>query len=457
MIAGRWIAGLSAAVLLAGCATGPRYRRPDVPSPPAYRGGEQALAASGASLGELRWQDLVRDEELSRLIEEALAHNFDARIAAARVLEARAMLGVSQAARLPALDASLTYNNSRAGGWQFQYTNLSLNLGWELDLWGRIRNLSAAARAALLGSEQARRMVVQTLVGEVAGAYFLLRDIDLELEITRRTLALREDSLALLQLRVENGYASEIELRQGEVLVKGARAALVSLALDGELTENQLAILLGRSPGPIARGRSPPHEEMLASLPPGLPSALLDRRPDIQQAEQQLIGDHALVAAAKAAYFPAIHLTGAGGWESTALRTLFGPGNRSWYFAPALSLPIFHAGAIRAGVRGAEARREQSLLAYQQAVQRAFREVADALASCRELAELRTQQSGLVESLRAGAELADLAYQGGVASYLEFLDVERQLLEAELRLVQIRRMELTNVIALYRALGGGWQ
>ena len=456
MIAGRWIAGLSASALLAGCAA-PRYARPDIPSPAAYRGSERTPALSGASLGELRWQDLIRDEELSELIREALAHNFDARIAAARVLEARAMLRVSRAARLPAIDASGAYNNSRASGMDVEYTNVSINLGWELDLWGRIRNLSAAARSAVLASEHARRMVVQTLVAEVAGAYFQLRDIDLELQITRHTLALREDSLALVKLRVENGYASEIELRQSEVLVKGARASLVSLELDGEQAENQLAILLGRNPGPIARSRSLPNREILASLPPGLPSALLDRRPDIQQAEQQLAGDHALLAAAKAAYFPAISLTGSGGWESPSLRSLFLLSNRSWYFGPTARLPIFQAGAIRAGVQEAEARREQSLLAYQKTVQQAFREVADALAGCRQLAELRTQQRGLVESLRAGAELADVAYKGGVASYLEYLDAERQLLDAELQLVQIRRQELTSAIALYRALGGGWQ
>ena len=353
--------------------------------------------------------------------------------------------------------AATTNPPNHCAGYDSDYQRLSVSLGWELDLWGRIRNTSAAARAGLLASDEARRAVLQTLVSDVAGAYFLLRDLDLELEITHRALKLREDSLDLVQLRVDNGYSSEIDLRQAEVLVKSARTALTGLELQNEQTENQLGILLGRNPGPIVRGRSLLEQGLAPRLPPGLPSTLLDRRPDIRQAEQQLIGDHALVAVAKAAFFPSLSLTASAGFESSALLNLFKASNGTWFFGPAGSLPIFNAGAIRAGVRSAEARRQQSLLAYQKTVQQAFREVADSLAGCRKLAELRTQQEGLVESLRLAVELADLRYRGGVASYLEYLDSERQLLDAQLRLVQIRRQELTNVVTLYRALGGGWQ
>jgi multidrug efflux system outer membrane protein len=410
-------------------------------------------------MGELKWHDLIHDEELSKLIQEALAHNFDAQIAAARVLEARAQLTVSRSAQFPSLDAQAGYSNQ-----QFQVpeadstdTTLTVSLGWELDLWGRIRNTSAAARAALLASEQARRAVLQTLVSDVVGAYFLLRDLDLEQEITNKDLKLRQDSLELVQLRVDNGYSSEIDLRQAEVLVKSAGTALTRLALQSEQAENQLSILLGRNPGPVARGLSLNEQGLLPALPPGLPSTLLDRRPDIRQAEQQLIGDHALVAVAKAAFFPTISLTASTGFESSALLNLFHATSGTWLFAPAGSLPIFHAGAIRAGVRIAEARRQEDLLAYQQTVQKAFREVADSLAASRTLAELWTQQQSLVESLREGADLADLAYRGGLVSYLEYLDSERQLLDAELQLVQIRRQEFTNVVTLYVSLGGGWQ
>ena len=448
-------------LLLAGGCASPRYVRPDVPVPPAYRGDIPAPDAANngetRSLGELRWQDLVRDEELTKLIDEALAHNFDVQIAAARVLEARAQLTIARAPRLPSVDAQGGYSNLRTLGIDTDYTNLSVSLGWELDLWGRIRNTSAAARAALLGSVEARRTVLQTLVSDVASNYFLLRDLDLELEITRHALKLREDSLDLVQLRVDNGYSSEIDLRQAEVLVKSARAALPGLELQSEQTENQIAILLGRNPGPIVRGRPLLDQGLAVSVPAGLPSALLDRRPDIRQAEQQLIGDHALVAVARAAYFPTISLTASAGYESSALLSLFKAAGGTWLFGPAGTLPIFHAGAIKAGVRSAEARRQQSLLAYQETVQQAFHEVADSLAAYRKLAEQRTEQEGLVESLRQGVDLADLGYRGGVASYLEYLDAERQLLDAQLQLVQIRRQELTNIVTLYRALGGGWQ
>ena len=457
-------AGASLAALVLGGCVSPRYLRPEIAAPPSYRGdaaapGIPAAANTGEpdSLGELRWRDLIQDDELSKLVQEALAHNFDVQIAAARVLEARAQLTVSRSARLPAVDAPVGYDNFRNQWMDSSTANLSVSLGWELDLWGRIRNTSAAARSALLASEQARRVVLQTLVSDVACAYFLLSDLDLEAEITRRALKLREDSLDLVQLRVDNGYSSEIDLRQAEVLVKTARMTLTGLELQSEQTENQIAVLLGRNPGPIVRGRSPLEPALAPRLPAGLPSALLDRRPDIRQAEQQLIADHALVAVARAAFFPTISLTGSAGFASSALLSLLQGPSGVWSFGPVGSLPIFHAGAIRAGVRSAEARRQESLLAYQKTVQQAFREVADSLAGCRKLAELRTQQEGLVESLRQGVELADLAYKGGVASYLEYLDAERQLLDAQLLLVQTRRQESTNVVTLYRALGGGWQ
>jgi multidrug efflux system outer membrane protein len=334
---------------------------------------------------------------------------------------------------------------------------MAINANWQLDLWGQVRNMTASARAQLLASEQARRVVLQTLVGGVASSYFLLQDLDMEREITRHALQIRQDSLALVQLRVDNGYSSELDLRQAEVLVEGARTALTSLELQIEQTENQLDILLGRNPGPIVRGRPLLEQEQAPQLPAGLPSTLLDRRPDILEAEQQLIASHALVAVARAAYFPTISLTSSLGFESSALHNLFSGLSGTWLVGPALSMPIFNAGSIRAGVLSAEAQREQALLLYKKTVQEAFREVADSLVARRKLAELRIQQEALVESLRQATELADLRYRGGFASYLEYLDSERQLLDAQVQLVQIRRQELTSVVTLYQALGGGWQ
>ena len=455
-------AAVAVALLLGGCSS-PRYVRPDVPVPPSYRGetvprnSDAASNGPPASFGDLSWQEVIRDEDLSKLIREALAYNPDAQIAAARVLEAQAQAAVSRSALFPSVDALASYLNSRSDATDTSAISLTASLGWELDLWRKIRNTSAAARAAVLASEQARRAVVQTLFSDVASNYFLLLDVDLELTITRQARRLREDSLDLVRLRVDNGYSSGIELHQAEVLAKSAQTALTQLELESEQTENRLAILLGSNPGPIVRGRSLLEQDLVPRLPPGLPSTLLERRPDIRQAEEQLIGDHALVAVAKAAFFPNISLTASGGFASSALLNLFKVSSGTWVLGPAATLPIFHAGAIRAGVRGAEARRQESLLNYQKTVQQAFREVADALATSQKLAELRAQQEELVEALRQGADLADLAYKGGVDSYLEYLDSERQLLDARLLLVQIRRRELTNVVALYCALGGGWR
>jgi NodT family efflux transporter outer membrane factor (OMF) lipoprotein len=448
-----------AAVLLGGCA-GAHYRRPSLSIPPSYHGEPIAPAsasASSASLGELRWQDLIHDEELSKLIQEALSHNFDVQIAATRVLQARAQLTVTRSALSPLVDAQGSYINSRSLALNTSATNLSVNAGWQLDLWGQVRNQTAAARAQLLASEQARRVVLQTLVGDVASNYFLLQDLDQELEITQDALQIREDSLALVQLRVDNGYSSELDLHQAEVLVESARTALTGLELQIEQTENQVDILLGRSPGPIVRGRLPLENRQASLLPAGLPSTLLDRRPDIREAEQQLVASHALVSVAKTTYFPTISLTSSVGFESSALHNLVSGLSGIWSVGPAVSLPIFNEGSIRAGVLGANAQQQQSEFLYRKTVQQAFREVADSLVEGRKLAELLSQQERLVESLRQAAELADLRYRGGVASYLDYLDSERQLLDAQILLVQIRRQELTTSISLYLALGGGWQ
>jgi multidrug efflux system outer membrane protein len=455
-----------AALLLAGCA-GRRYARPDVPVPATYRNDITEPAAK-ATFGELRWQDLVRDEDLSGLIAEALKNNLDVQLAAARVLEARAQFSSTRAARFPSIDGQGRYGRSKVSsdgvaqqppGYQDEFNLLSLSTGlsWELDLWGRIRQTSKAARALLLSSEQARRTVLQSLVSDVAAAYFLLLDLDMELDITRRALQLREVSLDLTRLRVEYGNSSEIDMRQADVLVKSARTALTSLELQAEQTENLLSTLIGRNAGPIVRRHSLLDPQLVSKLPAGLPSALLDRRPDIQQAEQQLVAAHAQVSAAKAEYFPRLALTASTGYESTSLLNLFNSTNTAWGFGPSLSVPVFNAGRLKAGVRGAEARRQQAVLLYRKAVQQAFREVADALAGIRKVSELRARQEELVQSLRVAVELADLRYQGGVASYLEYLDSERQLLDQQLRLVQLRRDELINAVTLYRSLGGGWQ
>ncbi|MGE5569087.1 MAG: efflux transporter outer membrane subunit [Rhodospirillales bacterium] len=459
---------LPALAMLSGCIR-PHYQRPELPVPPAFRGqSPEQPEPPGAGLGELRWQDLVRDEVLEGLILEALENNYDVRIAAARVLEAGARAVAARSEQLPTIDAQAAYSNVRTArngstplpdGYPAQrdFTRLFSSLTWSLDFWGRFRNAAAAARAELLATEEAHRAVRQTLVGQVAQAYFLLRSLDLEKEITERSLRSREESLELVRLRVEHGYSSEIDMRQAEALVKSARARRVELEQGIEQLENLISYLLGRPPGEIPRGRFLLEQDLTPELPPGLPSSLLQNRPDIREAEQRLIASHAQVAVARAAYFPAISLTGLGGFESAPLRAILNTSNGTWLAAPAVSVPLFNAERVRAGVRAAEALREQARLNYQRTVIQAFREVADALAARRKLTELRQEQEGLVESLRQAVELAGLRYQGGVASYLEYLDSERESFDAQLRLVQARLEELNSVIALYLALGGGWQ
>lgn len=452
-------AQLFALFVLGGCA-GARYERPIVPIPPAYREDNPESGRANRtteSLGELRWQDLIHDEALSGLIQEAIADNFDVQAAASRVLQASAQLTIARSALFPLVNAQGSYNNSRFLQLNSSETSLSASAAWDLDLWGQVRNAGTAARANLLATEQARRVVLQTLVSGVVGGYFLLQDLDLELDITRRALQSRRDSLDLVRARVENGYSSELDLRQAEVLVETARTALTGLELQIEQTENQLDILLGRNPGPIVRSRPLLERELTPQLPPGLPSTLLDRRPDIRQAEEQLIAAHALVAVARAAYFPNIALTSSSGFESSALHNLFSGLSGIWSIGPAISLPIFNAGSIHAGVRSAQAQQDQAVLVYRKAVQEAFREVADSLVEEQKLAQSRTQQQSLVDTLQQAVELADLRYQGGFDSYLDYLDSERQLLDAQVLLVQLRRQEMTNVVNLYQSLGGGWR
>lgn len=457
-------------IALPACRLGPKYQRPATTPPPTFRGADQPSPAASTekSFGDLAWNDVVKDEQLQSLIRTALEKNFDVLIAAARVLEARAALTSTRSNQFPSVDANAAYTNTRiaergsvplppGSASNRDFTQLSLDLGWELDIWGRLRNATASARAQLLATEEARHVVRQTLVAEVARAYYELLALDLSLQFSRKALSIREESLRIVQLRFERGIVAEIELRQAEILVRSARASIADTERLTEQKENQISILLGQNPGPIQRGRALLDQSLASTLPEGLPSSILERRPDLRRAEQYLVSANAQVGVAKAAYFPRIALTASTGFESAALSDLFSGANHTWVFGPVGSLPIFNAGRIRAGVRSAEARKEQALLQYQQAVQQAFREVSDSLIGYRKLAEFRKEQEALVESVRAAVRVADLRYKGGITSYLEYLDTQRQSLDAELRFAQARRDELVSLILLYRSLGGAWQ
>jgi multidrug efflux system outer membrane protein len=462
----RILATMTAVLSLTSCAVGPNYKRPAVAAPAEFRGAA-APAASG-SLADLKWFDLFEDPVLKQLVTTALRENFDLRMAAERVLEARAQLGATRSAQFPSLDATAGFSANRpssAGSVVFiprgtnldvSYTQAGFSLGWELDVWGRVRRLTESARAQYLATEEARNGVITTLISDVTAAYLSLRELDLELEIARKTRGIAEDSLRLTRLRHDQGAATGLDVRQAEQLLYTATAQIASTERSIGQTENALSLLMGKSPGDIPRGKALEDFKAPPEVPAGLPSALLERRPDIRQAERMLIAANAQIGAARAQYFPQISLTGFLGGQSRSLTDLFTGPARDWAFAPAAALPIFNAGRIRSGVRFTEAQRREALLDYQRSIQNAFRETSDALIGHRKTFEQRTEQARLVEALRETERLSTLRYRGGLESYLQVLDAQRNLFREELTLARLRQMELASIVQLYRALGGGW-
>jgi multidrug efflux system outer membrane protein len=330
-------------------------------------------------------------------------------------------------------------------------------LNFEIDVWGRLRQQTKAARAELRASEEDRKAVMTTVVGDVATGYFSLLGLDRELEIDKRTLATREDSLRLIKLRQQGGVATMLDVRQAEELVYQASETIPDTERAIAQTENQISLLLGNNPSSILRGQSLTQQQELPAVPAGLPSSLLERRPDIRAAEENLVAQHALVYAAKAAYFPRISLTGFLGFQSNQLSNLFTGPSGAWSFVPQVTQPIFTAGRLKSNVKFAKAQQELALVQYQQTIQTAFREVSDALVQYRKVKEIRTQQELLVTTLQDRSRLAYLRYQGGVDSLLNALDADRDLFNAELSLAQTTRNELLSLVQLYKALGGGWQ
>ena len=455
---------------LAGCTVGPNYTRPSASVPDAYRGttADQAITPGTTSLGTQKWWEVFQDEQLQQLIGTALRQSYDVRIAAARILQAQAQLGITRADQFPSITGAAQAARQRTAqapagagvsfpAFESSVLEGSLSLAWELDFWGRFRRATEAARATLLASEWGRQAVMTTLVASVAGAYFQLRELDLELEISKRTLVSRQASLELVKNQEEHGAASMLEVRQAEQLVFTAAAAIPDLERRIEQQENFVNVLLGQNPAPIPRGRPLTAQPHAPVVPAGLPSSLLERRPDIRQAEQQLVASNAQIGVAKAAYFPQISLTAVGGSQSTALSSLFSGPAAMWTLAGALSQPVFDAGRIRSTVRLAEAQRQEAVLVYQQTIQQAFREVSDSLVAYRKTQEFRVQQELLTRSAEDAARLADSRYQGGATSYLEVLDSDTRSFAAELSLAQARLDELDALVQLYRALGGGWQ
>ena len=330
-------------------------------------------------------------------------------------------------------------------------------LSFEIDIWGRLRRATEAARANLLSAEETRKAVVTTLVSDVAMAYLSLRESDYVLDIARRTLKTREASLALVQSRKVGGVSTLLDQRQAEQLVYTAAQSIPTIQKQIEQTENQISLLVGEDPGEIIRGRSLTDQNFPPEVPPGLPSALLQRRPDIHAAEQDLIAANALIGVARAAYFPQLSLSGLLGGASTQLTSLFSAASSSWNLTPQLTQPLFTAGGISSRVRFSEAQRSEAVVRYEKTIQTAFREVSDALVAHQRIRESRAQQELLVKSLEDRLRLAYLRYRGGVDTQLNALDADRDLFQAEQDLAQLRLQEMLAVVQLYKALGGGWQ
>jgi multidrug efflux system outer membrane protein len=424
-----------------------------------------------ASLADLKWFEVFKDEKLQDLIRTALVQNYDLRDAATRVEASRADLGITRSNQYPNLNVNAeiaTTRFSRNGATElpaafipsqnrtFGGTTLEL-LSFEVDIWGRLRRATEAARANLLGAEENRRAVMTTLIGEVASAYLTLRELDYQLEISRRTLGTRQESLDLIRNRQAGGVATLLDLRQAEQLVYSAGATIPILQEQIEQTENQISLLLGKNPGNVIRGRSLIDQEMPPDIPPGLPSALLERRPDIRAAEQNLIAANAEIGVAKAAYFPQISLTGFLGAQGNQLSSLFTGPSSVWTFAPQLTQPIFTAGRLKSQVKLTQAFRDSALIQYEKSIQTAFSEVSDALIAHQRTRESRVQQELLVGALQDRTRLAYVRYLGGVDTLLNALDSDRDLFQSELLLSQIRLSEQDSVVQLYKALGGGWQ
>lgn len=455
----RLAVGAALMVGATACTTvGPDYTRPAATVPDTFRG---AAAPDAGAFAEEPWTAVFPDPALQQLITEAIGGNLSARIAASRVLQAAAQLGITRADQLPTVTGQINGSGQRGTIFAGQavptigIVQANVGLSWEIDFWGRFRRATEAARAELAATEWGQRAIVTSLVSEVAAQYYLLRALDLQLEVATRTLTGREESLRLTQIRERGGVSPLVDVRQAEQLVLQARAQRIDLQQRIAQVEHALSLLLGRVPGPIVRGRALLDQPAPPEVPVGLPAALLERRPDVRQAEQRLAAATARIGVAESFKYPQITLTGSGGVASTSLSNLLTSG--TWAVGEGLTQPIFNAGRNRNRVALAEAQAEEATLAWQAAVLQSLREVSDALVAYRAQRESRATQEALVTAAADARRLADLRYRGGASNYLEVLDSDSRLFSAELALAQAQLAERTAFVELYRALGGGWQ
>ena len=457
-----------AAGLASGCAAvGPSYTRPEMAPPGAYRHVTDAQVA--ASLADLPWWLVFDDDALQTLIRDALAHNLDLRIAVARVQEARALSRVARSFLYPDVGIAAGYTgnqasrNSQPPGAEpdadrtYNNTSVDVSMAWELDLFGRVRRSTEAAVARYLSTEEGRRAAIVTLVGDVAASYFLLRELDLQLEIARRTLVINEETVEYYRRRLAGGVSNRLEVDSAVANRALTAASIPDIERQIAILENAISVLAGRPPGANARGRTLDEQTLPPTVPVGVPAALLERRPDVIEAEHLLVAANADIGAAKALFYPTISLTGSVGAVSGDLTNLLKGDSVIWSVGAGLFQPLFNAGRIRGNYDAARARFDEALAGYQQTALNAYREVADALVSRQKLAEVRLEQGGGVTALRDASQLSRSRYENGLSSYIEVLIADQQLFQLELDLARTRGEEMRAVAQLYRALGGGWQ
>ena len=466
MRGGFFAVAAAATLLLASCTVGPNYQRPKINAPPVFRGADQPSTnnAAPASLGDEKWWAVFQDEALQQLIRAALKQNFDLRIASTRILQAREQVTITRSNQFPVASGGPTVTGVRSPGipnvfqgYSYLADQIGLSASWNIDFWGRYRRATESARDSLRASEWGRRAIMATLVANVATAYFQLREYDLELEIAQRALTTRQQSLKLTQTLEQGGSTSLLDVRQAEQLVEEAAQVIPDTERAIQQTENQISILLGENPRTIQRGKRLTEQPLPESVPAGLPSRLLERRPDIEQAEYQLAAANAQIGVARAQLFPQISLTGTAGLQSIGLGNLFDWPARTWNWTGQASQPIFNAGALRANVRYSRDVQEQALLTYEQSIQGAFREVSDALVGYQKYRDFRGHQESLTTAARGATDLSRMRYQGGVSSYLEVLTNDTNFFTAELNLARARLNERLALVQVYNTLGGGWE
>ena len=451
------------AVWMAGCEVGPKYHRPAVQVPTTYRGLSENQQAPGktASYADLAWWKVFQDPQLQSLIRLALKQNYDLQTAAERVVAARAQLGITRANQFPQVQGEV----NATGGKEYTIQSKSnfllgtVDAGFQLDLFGRLRRATEAARARLLATQDAQQTVVLTLVSDVASDYFALLDLDLQLQITRDTVKSQENAVRLTKLRVSHGVATNLDVLQAQQVLDAANAQIPDLERQISQEENAISILLGNYPQDVPRDRPLVEHPLPPEVPPGLPSSLLERRPDIREAEQNLIAANAEIGVARAAFFPEISLTGGGGGafgRSSIFTTMMSSHAGIWSYGAQATQPIFAGGALKGNLRLAESVERQELIAYKQTIQLAFGDVSDALIGYEKFHQVRVRQEESVKDLQDSVELSLSRYRGGITTYLEVLDGQRSLYSSELTLAQARGSEYQSLVQLYKALGGGW-